>query len=108
MATKFVTWNIQLRQQHANKEVVQKLQEFLAEAAWEADCEEVAFMNDKDHKTVRMGIPVHDDSGLALLEAAALMGRCESEYQHSKIDYGYCFWKSINAEDGSVVETAYI
>jgi hypothetical protein len=106
MATKFVTWNIEMRPQYANQQSVDALQTFLAEAVWEADGEEVAFMNDKDCKIVRLGIPYEDDSSLALLEAAALIGNCQAEYQHSKLNYGYCFWKSVNAEDGSVIETA--
>lgn len=108
MSIKYATWNIQLRQKHANQEAVDALQEFLANVVWNADGEELAFIPDEQCKMVRMGIPYEDDSPLALVEAAALLGICEAEYREAKLDYGFGFWKSVNAEDGGVIETAHI
>jgi len=108
MGIKFATWNIELRPQHANKEVIEKLKEFLAEAVWESDGEDLAFITNKDGNVVRLGIPFDGDNGLALLEAGTIIGNCEAEYRKAKLDYGFGFWRSINAEDGGVIESPYI
>lgn len=108
MATKFVTLNIEMRDKHANATAVTTLQEFLANAVIEADGEECAFISDGTDNMVRLAIPYEDKSELALLEAGALLGECMAQYHQAKLDYGFGFWKSINAADGSVIETPYI
>ncbi|MBU3588435.1 MAG: hypothetical protein ACOYB0_07900 [Polynucleobacter sp.] len=108
MATKFVTWNIQLRDAYANSEAVAALKQFLAGAVIEADGEECSFISDGTDRMVSLAIPYEDDSELELLEAGALLGECKAQYQKAKLNYGFIFWKSINAADGSVIETAYI
>ncbi len=108
MATKFVTLNIEMRDKHANAQAVEVLQEFLANAVTEADGEEYVFISDGTDKVVSLAIPYEDDSELKLLEAGALLGECMAQYQQAKLDYGFGFWKSVNAADGSVIETAYI
>jgi hypothetical protein len=107
MATKFVTMNIQLAAKHANAKTVKELEFSLADAVIEADGEECAFISDGTDETVRLAIPYEDGSELALLEAGALLGQCMAQYDLAKLRYGSIFWKSINAFDGSVIETAH-
>jgi hypothetical protein len=108
LATKFVTQNIELRPAYANAEIVAALQEFLADAVIEHDGEECAFISDGTDRMVSLAIPYEDNSELGLLEAGALLGECMAEYSQAKLKYGFRFWKSINALDGSVIETAHI
>lgn len=108
MTTKFVTLNIEMREKHANAKDVEVLEEFLGNAVIEADGDECAFISDGTDKVVSLAIPYEDDSELNLLEAGALLGKCMAQYDQAKLRYGWCFWKSINAADGSVIETAYI
>ena len=108
MTIKYATWNIELRPQHANKEAIEVLKEFLAESVWDSDGEDLAFSANEDCKVLRLGIPFEGDNGLALLEAGTIIGNCEAEYHKAKLDFGFVFWKSINAEDGGVIESAHI
>lgn len=105
MTTKYATLNVQLGATHKTAECIKKMCDFLAEAAYEADAEIYKVFYSDKNSVVGLSIPFDDEDALEIIEAGATLGHCMGQYEQAKLSEGYMFWKSIDALNGTTLQS---
>ena len=103
MAIQLATLNIQVREHCNTTEAILQLEQFLEDAAYEADAEQFEVFYEEKKGVVGISIPFDDHDPLDFLEAGAILGSCYEQYNNSDIKTGFIFWKSINTPHGVIV-----
>lgn len=105
MATKYATLNVQMRSNQKTEEAIRTMKDFLKGAAHEADAEIFKVFYSAEKDVVGLSIPFNDEDALEIVEAGATLGHCMGQYENSDVSVGFCFWKSIDALDGTTLQS---
>ena len=105
----FVRLNIQLAPKKDIEEIAAEIEDFLYDAALEAqpDEDDVETFFDSKLRIVGVSLPLEDDTMLAL-EVGSVLGRCQMAFeQMDNAPKSETIWISIHEPDETTIETTY-